>query len=239
MQRCMRRLVADLQELTHAPLLNVSAWPSADDFLRWHVNRTFCASLRCLGCAARAKTALLACCAVYAVRGELVDSGRPDDVRVEVVLHLELEFSSTYPAQPPRLHLCTPLPHPNVFPRGERHWVCLDMLEAPEADKTGPFSGWSSAYTVTSVLTQLQCECAERSVCAAGRPVSPCCRGWCLLCVVQRSCSTRSCRTRRTTRRWRPPQLRRRRSSAAAASTTLPQMSFSRRCRPRRLSRLR
>ena len=64
MQQCMRRLVADLQELTHAPLLNVSAWPSADDFLRWHVNRTFCASLRCLGCAARAKTALLACCAV-------------------------------------------------------------------------------------------------------------------------------------------------------------------------------
>jgi len=41
------------------------------------------------------------------------------------------------------------LPHPNVFGRK----VCLDMLE-PKKGRDG--YGWSSAYTIQSILIQLQ-----------------------------------------------------------------------------------
>jgi len=64
------------------------------------------------------------------------------------VFHLELKIPQTYPHQPPAVELLVDLPHPNVFGRK----VCLDMLEN---DRTAG-KGWSSGYSIMSVLIQLQ-----------------------------------------------------------------------------------
>lgn len=45
----------------------------------------------------------------------------------------------------------TDIPHPNVFGRT----LCLDMLQ-PKKKDSGWYDGWSSAYTVESILIQLQ-----------------------------------------------------------------------------------
>ena len=67
--------------------------------------------------------------------------------------HLELHFPSNYPLQPPVVKLrCRTLKHPNVFGFG----ICLDMLNGGERATSSSYSGWSSAYTVHSILLQLQ-----------------------------------------------------------------------------------
>jgi len=43
------------------------------------------------------------------------------------------------------------IPHPNVF----GNYICLDMIQ-PAIARTEEGGGWSSAYSVQSVLTQLQ-----------------------------------------------------------------------------------
>lgn len=40
-------------------------------------------------------------------------------------VYMEVEFPSTYPAQPPRVKLLTKISHPNVY--GD--WLCLDMIK--------------------------------------------------------------------------------------------------------------
>ena len=66
-----------------------------------------------------------------------------------IVFHLIINFDETYPTLAPDVELCTPIPHPNVF--GE--WICLDMLKR---DDSGKYKGWTAAYSVTSILMQLQ-----------------------------------------------------------------------------------
>ena len=72
------------------------------------------------------------------------------------VFHFIMQFPHSYPFQPPKLFFCSYLKHENVF----RAWICLDMLEEFEwsskeqLDK--PYSGWTTAYSVHSVLLQLQ-----------------------------------------------------------------------------------
>jgi len=46
----------------------------------------------------------------------------------------------------------TSIPHPNVFGRN----ICLDMLQKSKSSSAEGFEGWTSAYTVQSVLLQLQ-----------------------------------------------------------------------------------
>ena len=76
--------------------------------------------------------------------------GPADTVYAGGVFHLEMVFPEDYPVSPPSITLCTNVPHANVF--GRR--LCLDMLEP---NKTGVwYQGWTSAYTVQSVLIQLQ-----------------------------------------------------------------------------------
>merc|ERR1719336_1856419 len=53
----------------------------------------------------------------------------------------------------PKVRPCTRINHPNVF--GE--YICLDILTMSEETETTPYRGWSSAYTVSSLLVQLQC----------------------------------------------------------------------------------
>lgn len=59
------------------------------------------------------------------------------------IFHLIIEIPESYPHSPPTITIPSPIPHPNVFGNS----VCLDML-TPD--------GWSSAYTILSVLIQLQ-----------------------------------------------------------------------------------
>jgi ubiquitin-protein ligase len=42
-----------------------------------------------------------------------------------VVLHCVLTFPKNYPHTSPKVRLCTPIGHKNVY----GSWVCLDMLE--------------------------------------------------------------------------------------------------------------
>ncbi|GAQ84649.1 protein with Ubiquitin-conjugating enzyme domain [Klebsormidium nitens] len=65
--------------------------------------------------------------------------------------HLILKFPVDYPNTPPNVRPCTFLSHPNVF--GD--WICLDMIKEPEYCSR-PYQGWSTAYSVQSVLLQLQ-----------------------------------------------------------------------------------
>lgn len=76
---------------------------------------------------------------------------RPDDGPFSgTVFHLVLRFPWDYPTSPPRVKLCTFLEHPNVY----NDWICLDMLQPRYTNK--PFQGWTSAYSVSSILLQLQ-----------------------------------------------------------------------------------
>ena len=101
------------------------------------------------------------------------------------MLHLVLRFPARYPSCPPSVEVCTPLPHPNVFPktrlvrgagaqRHERFYeLCIDMLgncstlwdagnqhfgpgQEHTLEAAQPYTGWSSAYSVRSLLVQLQ-----------------------------------------------------------------------------------
>ena len=74
-----------------------------------------------------------------------------------IPIHVHLLFPDSYPNTPPRVSLITKgLSHPNVFETpGADTWICLDMLRDNRASQTTPYQGWSSAYTVSAILTQL------------------------------------------------------------------------------------
>lgn len=65
------------------------------------------------------------------------------------VFHIEIKFTELYPTEPPTIRLMTPLTHPNVFGTS----ICLDMLSTTDRVL---YQGWTSGYTVQSVLIQLQ-----------------------------------------------------------------------------------
>src|SRR5437868_5147408 len=70
------------------------------------------------------------------------------------VFHIKMKFPSDYPHKPPRVQLCTTIPHPNVFEgwhtEDKYPYICLDMLK--EASSSEPYQGWTSAYSVSSIL---------------------------------------------------------------------------------------
>ena len=72
------------------------------------------------------------------------------------IFHMEIEFPDDYPSRPPTIKMLTPLPHPHVF----QQEICIDILDNFRdhfsTEKGKNFSGWSSAYTVQSILIQLQ-----------------------------------------------------------------------------------
>lgn len=103
------------------------------------------------------------------------------------VLHMVLRVRESYPVRPPTLYICTSLPHMNVYdPNTGRPgaagngalelWerftingqhvfrICMDMLELPHDSVEWEYSGWSSAFSVQSVLTQLQAFLADESL---------------------------------------------------------------------------
>jgi ubiquitin-protein ligase len=73
------------------------------------------------------------------------------------VFHLVLNFPASYPYDPPKVTVCTTLQHPNVIGSS----LCLDMLQP--GDEQEKYIGWSSAYSVQSILIQLQAFLFEES----------------------------------------------------------------------------
>jgi ubiquitin-protein ligase/stress response protein SCP2 len=123
-----KRLLKDHKEIKENPLENVTAAPLDDNLFVWHAN----------------------------VRGAHPPLSGAS-------FHLVIEFKETYPVQPPSVSLCTPLPHPCVFPdtkKGQGYSISMDLLEQgqweKELDKNVLYNGWSSAYSVLSILLQLQ-----------------------------------------------------------------------------------
>eukprot|EP01125_Pyxidicula_operculata_P013392 TRINITY_DN443_c0_g1_i1.p1 TRINITY_DN443_c0_g1~~TRINITY_DN443_c0_g1_i1.p1 ORF type:complete len:1172 (+),score=270.57 TRINITY_DN443_c0_g1_i1:16-3531(+) len=65
------------------------------------------------------------------------------------VFHISMTFPSNYPSSPPEINVLHYLAHPNVH----NNRICLDMTDGISS---GPYTGWSSAYTIQSILVQLQ-----------------------------------------------------------------------------------
>jgi len=77
------------------------------------------------------------------------------------IFHMVLNFPTTYPIDPPSITLCTRMEHPNVIGNS----ICLDMLQRTESmEDVEEYTGWSSAYTVQSILIQLQAFLFEAEV---------------------------------------------------------------------------
>jgi len=73
-----------------------------------------------------------------------------DGVYSGVYFHLIMRFPDDYPSSPPTVEIKTPISHPNIF--GD--FLCLSMIRKYTA--TTPYEGWSGAYSVASILMQLQ-----------------------------------------------------------------------------------
>lgn len=84
-----------------------------------------------------------------------------------------IKFPDNYPEAPPKVNLCTVIEgHPNVFDWGEEYpYICLDMLKG-HTSKT-PYEGWSSAYSVLSLLLQLQSFLFEENAVPQVSPLAP------------------------------------------------------------------
>ena len=60
-----------------------------------------------------------------------------------------MKIPTSYPHHPPQIRLLTNLSHPNII----GNYICLDMLSLNRGEEG---NGWSSAYSIQSVLMQLQ-----------------------------------------------------------------------------------
>lgn len=83
-----------------------------------------------------------------------------------LVLHGVMRFPPSYPCDPPELRLCTPAPHPNIVEETEGFGVCMDMLEVGVVT---PYGGWSSSYSASSILLQLQSVLFDERACLYDR----------------------------------------------------------------------
>eukprot|EP01119_Soliformovum_irregulare_P018001 TRINITY_DN5445_c0_g1_i3.p1 TRINITY_DN5445_c0_g1~~TRINITY_DN5445_c0_g1_i3.p1 ORF type:complete len:532 (-),score=116.03 TRINITY_DN5445_c0_g1_i3:64-1659(-) len=67
-----------------------------------------------------------------------------------ITFHLTVIFPVDYPQSPPKIQPNHYIPHPNVF----GSYICLDMIK--DASLGSSYSGWTIAYTASSILRQLQ-----------------------------------------------------------------------------------
>ncbi len=128
MDNATKRLLRDFDEIKGFPLETVSAAPLENDLFTWHAN-------------------------VCGVDGTAYATA---------VIHLELRFSALYPNEPPSLLVLSPVPLPHPHVHGDR--LCLDLLSdfrgffqrSGSAARDALHTGWSPAYSVLSILLQLQ-----------------------------------------------------------------------------------
>jgi len=124
----LRRLKHDWDELQQTPLAGIAAQPLPENLQEWHANLA-------------------------------PESGH----FAGLVLHVCLRFPDNYPTDPPKVQLCTGIPHSNVIPRlgNDKNFICIDMLKnffwMGGEDSSRPYEGWSTAYSVSSILLQVQC----------------------------------------------------------------------------------
>lgn len=124
-----KRILRDFMELKNDPTLNYfSIHPLEDNLLEWHINFK-------------------------------PTSG----IYQGIIFHLIMHFNQNpdeplYPHSPPKIQLCNKLYHPNIFWNwfgGNRYpYICLDLLKHRQ-EYTPKYSGWSTAYTLGSILMQL------------------------------------------------------------------------------------
>lgn len=75
-----------------------------------------------------------------------------DNVYKGTILHLDMRFSDFYPKVPPKIKvLNNKFTHPNILSDGS---ICMDILTNNSCDKV--LEGWTPAYSVYSILLQLQ-----------------------------------------------------------------------------------
>lgn len=71
---------------------------------------------------------------------------------LDVHFHFEITYPKNYPNKAPKVKNLTHISHNNVF----SSYICLDILTMSEETANTPFRGWTSAYTISSLLVQLQ-----------------------------------------------------------------------------------
>lgn len=76
----------------------------------------------------------------------------PDGPLKGLCVHFEIQLPSTYPRNPPKIKVLSNIRHPNVF----GNWLCLSMLRKRKYTEDVPHEAWSGAYTIASILLQLQ-----------------------------------------------------------------------------------
>lgn len=68
----------------------------------------------------------------------------PDETEWESgIFRLRMEFSDSYPQEPPKVRFLTRMFHPNIYADGN---ICLDILG----------KAWTRAYGCVSILTSIQ-----------------------------------------------------------------------------------
>eukprot|EP00386_Alphamonas_edax_P000681 GDKI01002117.1.p1 GENE.GDKI01002117.1~~GDKI01002117.1.p1 ORF type:complete len:947 (-),score=330.89 GDKI01002117.1:22-2772(-) len=84
------------------------------------------------------------------------------------IFHFILKFPETYPLNPPQITIENTLSHPNIF----GSYICLDLLEtgqwADKEERMMKYTGWSAAYSVQTILMQLQSFMQEKAYTTRG-----------------------------------------------------------------------
>ena len=75
--------------------------------------------------------------------------GTEDNPYKGMLVHFKLTLPYNYPIDPPIINIMTPLKHPNVF----GNYLCLSMFDIGTKKL---HKKWSTAYTLQSILLQLQ-----------------------------------------------------------------------------------
>lgn len=70
----------------------------------------------------------------------------------DIVFHLEIVFTPFYPLRSPKIRALPTLPHPNIF----SDYICMDLLSDYYGDNNNTKYGWSTAYSLYSILITLQ-----------------------------------------------------------------------------------
>ena len=78
-----------------------------------------------------------------------------------IILHFILKFTNDYPKEPPKIKLMTGIPHSNIIKhQNNDYYLCMDLINncfwMDNGGGNEPYRGWSSSYTVKTILMQLQ-----------------------------------------------------------------------------------
>ena len=121
-----KRLMRDYIEIKNSNDIKIFASPLEDDIFEWHAN-------------------------ICPLQG--IYSG--------IVLHFILKFTENYPNEPPKIKLMTGIPHSNIIKyQDDDYYLCMDLISnffwMEGGTSSEPYSGWSSSYTVKTIMMQLQ-----------------------------------------------------------------------------------